>query len=109
MGYFMTTAMPHRNVCRITAVYNKSVAMKCYVPGHTGCSTSLAEWKLPSVDAIKNWAVSAKPAPPTATPADKKAAVAEHRAAMQLLMNAAVWPGRTRQGLIDAALGSHPA
>lgn len=104
--YFLTASQPCRTVCRITCVFKSIPSIKCYV--HPGCSIAMAEWKLPCNEAIKAWIAGAQPVPPTATAAAKADDVKSLCQAMKELAAAAVWPGRSRQVLIDSAASSLP-
>jgi hypothetical protein len=106
MGYYLTASQPRRTLCRITGVFKSSTSIKCFV--HPGCSTAIAEWKLPSSEAIKAWIQSAEPPPPTATKDQKTALAKAHKDAMLALAAQTVWPGRRRQELIDSAKDSLP-
>ena len=101
MGYFMDNRVG-RPVCRITPVYGSSVSMKCYVHG-AHCSTAMAQWKLPTSQAIRAWIAAAVPHAHDASAEQKAVVCRAHIQQMKDLMSAAVWPGHTRQGLIDEA------
>ena len=98
LGYMYDTKL-NRKAARLTDVWNSSVACKCY---RHGCSVSIAEWKLPSLDDLRRWA-SVEPLPAGATEQQKKAAKASHVREMERLRDMATWPGRTRQMLVDEA------
>lgn len=91
----------HGGAARITPRFGTSVAVKCYV--HTGCSCAMAEWKLPSLGALRSWIATAERPQPETTPEYKKRMAAAHARAMKALAAEAISPGRSRQDLIAAA------
>lgn len=102
MGYL--NSLPEgRVLARITAVFNRSVAIKCYVhPGR--CSVAVAEWKLPDLTSLRRWAGGAVPHQLGATPDQKQQEIRAHKAELEALIRGATRPGRTRQSLLDEAM-----
>lgn len=101
LGYLYDVSN-NKPAARLTDVWKNSVAIKCYKHG-AKCTLAVAEWKLPSLEALRGWVSSAEWPPSDATSAQKAAMAVQHVAALRELRDAAVWPGRTRQGLIDEA------
>jgi hypothetical protein len=101
LGYLFDTR-DMRRVGRLTPVYNKSVAVRCYLHG-AACSVPVAEWKLPSLLDIRTWLGEAVTPPVNATADQKRALALPHADKLRARKDAAVWPGRTRQGIIDEA------
>lgn len=91
-----------RSVMRVTPVFKGSVGVRCYV--HKGtCTLAIAEWKLPSVMELRKWVAQAE-APPDGLSTDQRKVLARaHVASLARLRDQAVFPGRTRQSLIDEA------
>ena len=89
------------HAARVTGSFSSKVAIKCYV--HADCSHIIAEWRLPSLQSLRHWVATAEH-PPRGAPATQVwEASAAHRAAMRVLVDEAVKPGRTRASLIDDA------
>jgi hypothetical protein len=102
MGYCTDTR--NGRVCmRVTQVFNRTnVAIKCYT--HSGkCTLAIPEWKLPPLASLRAWAARAQPVPAGASVAVKDAAIATHLGELKALRDQAVWPGRSRQSLVDEA------
>lgn len=101
LGYMLDVS-ENKPAARLTAVWKGSVAIKCYKHG-SKCTLAVAEWRLPSLEALRGWASSAEWPPSGTTTAQKEAMAKEHIATLRGLRDDAVWPGRTRQHLIDEA------
>lgn len=101
LGY-LTDMRLGRSIGRLTAVWKGSVAVKCYLHGST-CTLAMAEWKLPGLGDVRNWLASAEVPPAGADGAAKKRMATAHVADLRRLRDAAIWPGRTRQSLVDEA------
>lgn len=101
LGYFLDSEA-QRPLLRITPEFNRSVGVKCFV--HPGkCTLAVASWKIPSRVALVAWALNAEPFPEGATTSEKDRIIRQHLDGLRDLRDAAQWPGRTRQSLIDEA------
>ena len=100
LGYLRDRRFGQYYIARVT-VFGGNTAVKCYV--HQHCSLAFAEWKLPKLQDLRCWAAEAERVDVRAEPAAKAVARDAHVAALRRLRDQAVWPGRTRQSLVDEA------
>lgn len=101
LGYF-TDRRVQRSIGRITGPFSDgSVGLRCSL--HPECSLAMAEWKLPGLQELRSWFENAEVPLATATKGERRAMAKAHIAQLKVLREAAVWPGRTKQSLIDQA------
>ena len=102
LGYMHDRSDGGRALARVTPLFKGSVAVKCYL--HPSCTCAMAEWKLPSLSDLRAWAFAGERLAPDAAPAARAAAKDRHQRDMKEMRDSAVWPGRSRQAIVDEAI-----
>lgn len=87
LGYFRHEGLD-RDILRVSGPFtNNSMGVKCFQ--YPRCTLAMAQWKLPAVEKLKEWALSIRPATRDDSPQAAHALTAEHLALLRAMRDEA--------------------